>query len=108
MVEKSICNTRFKSRLVAKGFEQVFGQDYIETTSPTPRMESLCLILHIAAVNDWEIQQINVKTAYLYGLLPADEVVYMEQPEGFEKSGQEDYVWELQHGLYGMKQSGRI
>ena len=98
----------FKFCLVVKGFKQVFGQDYIETTSPTPCMKSLHLILHIATVNDWEVQQIDVKTAYLYSLLPANEVVYMEKPEGFEESGQEDYIWELQPRLYGMKQSGHI
>jgi hypothetical protein len=99
---------RYKARLVVKGFEQVFGQDYVETTSPTARMESLRLILHLAAVNGWEVQQVDVKTAYLYGLLPADKVVYMEQPVGFAEPGKEDWVWELQRGLYGMKQSGRI
>ena len=99
---------RYKARLVVKGFEQVFGQDYVDTTSPTARMESLCLVLHLAAVNNWEIQQVDIKTAYLYGLLSADEVVYMEQPRGFADLGKEDWVWELQRGLYGMKQSGRI
>jgi hypothetical protein len=49
-----------------------------------------------------------VKTAFLYGLLPDHEVQYMEQPTGFEEEGKNDYVWVLQRGLYGMKQSGRI
>ena len=59
-------------------------------------MESLHLILHLATVNGWEVQQIDVKTAYLYGLLPADEIMYMEQPISFAKPGKEDWVWELQ------------
>ena len=99
---------RYKAQLAVKGFEQVFGQDHVKTTSPTACMESLHLILHLAAVNGWKVQQIDVKTAYLYGLLPADKVVYMEQPISFAKPGKEDWVLELQQGLYGIKQSGRI
>jgi len=99
---------RHKARFVVKGFEQVFGQDYVDTTSPTTRMESVRLLLNIAATKDWDIQQIDVKTAFLYGLLPPDEVQYLEQPESFAEPGKEDWVWCLQRGLYGMKQSGRI
>ena len=99
---------RWKVRLVFKGFEQVYGKDYTSTTSPTARMESWRILLHIAATNDWDAQQIDVKTAFLYGLLPDSEIQYMEQPLGFEEKGKEDYVWVLQRGLYGMKQSGRI
>jgi hypothetical protein len=99
---------RWKVRLVFKGFEQIYGKDYTKTTSPTARMESWRILLHIAASLDWDAQQIDVKTAFLYGLLPDDEVQYMQQPIGFEESGKEDWVWQLQRGLYGMKQSGRI
>lgn len=99
---------RHKVRFVLKGYEQIYGQDYTKTTSPTARLESFRALLHIAAAHDWDAQQIDVKTAFLYGLLPEDEVQYMEQPEGFEEVGKEDWVWQLQRGLYGMKQSGRI
>ena len=99
---------RHKARFVVKGFEQVFGQDYVDTTSPTARMESVRLLLNIAAAKGWDIQQIDVKTAFLYGLLPPDEAQYLEQPESFAEPGKEDWVWCLQRGLYGMKQSGRI
>jgi hypothetical protein len=99
---------RHKARFVVKGFEQVFGQDYVDTTSPTARMESVRLLLNIAAAKDWDIQQIDVKTAFLYGLLPPDEAQYLEQPESFAEPGKEDWVWCLKRGLYGMKQSGRI
>ena len=71
-------------------------------------MESWQILLHIAASLEWNAQQINIKTAFLYGLLPEDEVQYMEQPKGFEESGKETWVWKLEQGLYGMKQSGRI
>lgn len=71
-------------------------------------MVSWRLILHIAACLDWDIQQIDVKTAFLYGLLPEDETQYMKQPEGFEEPGKEDWVWQLERGLDGMKQAGRV
>ncbi|RDB23169.1 Retrovirus-related Pol polyprotein from transposon TNT 1-94 [Hypsizygus marmoreus] len=99
---------RWKVRLVFKGFEQIYGKDYTKTTSPTARMESWRILLHIAATLGWDAQQIDIKTAFLYGLLPEEETQYMEQPPGFEEPGKEDWVWLIQCGLYGMKQSGRI
>lgn len=99
---------RFKARWVCKGYEAVFGQDYTHTSSPTMRMESFRVLLHIAAANNWELHQVDIKTAFLYGFLPDDEVCYMEQPSGFEEPGQADWVWELIKGLYGMKQGGRV
>ena len=99
---------RWKVRLVFKGFEQIYGKDYTKTTSPTARMESWRILLHIAATLNWDAQQIDIKTAFLYGLLPEDEIQYMEQPKGFEEQGKEEWVWMIQQGLYGMKQSGRI
>jgi transposase InsO family protein len=100
--------SRRKVRFVFKGYEQIYGKDYTSSTSPTARMESWRILLHLAGALDWDAQQIDIKTAFLYGLLPDDEVQYMEQPEGFEEVGKEDWVWKLQRGLYGMKQAGRI
>lgn len=71
-------------------------------------MESWQILLHLATTNGWDTTQVDVKTAFLYGLLPDDETQYMEQPKGFEEAGKEDWVWKLVRGLYGMKQSGRI
>jgi transposase InsO family protein len=99
---------RRKVRFVFKGFEQRYGIDYTSTTSPTAHMESWRILLHLAGVLDWDAQQIDIKTAFLYGLLPDDEIQYMEQPQGFEEAGKEDWVWKLQRGLYGIKQAGRI
>ena len=96
---------RWKVRLVFKGFEQIYGKDYTSTTSPTARMESWRILLHIAASKGWDAQQIDVKTAFLYGLLPDDETQYMQQPLGFEEQGKETWIWRLKRGLYGMKQS---
>lgn len=58
---------RFKARLVAQGFNQVYGLDYLETYSPTLRMDSLRILLSVSAYYDWEIHQVDVKTAYLEG-----------------------------------------
>lgn len=99
---------RFKARYVCRGYSAVWGQDYTKTSAPTARLESFRILAHLGAALDWEIEQLDIKTAFLYGLLDSDEICYMEQPEGFVESGFEDHVWELQKGLYGMKQGGLI
>ena len=96
---------RFRARLVAKGFTQVQGIDYDETFSPVARFESLRLLLALAALEDWEIHQMDVKSAFLNGLL--DEEIYMEQPQGFVASGQSDKVCLLKKAIYGLKQASR-
>jgi len=99
---------RFKARYVCKGYSAVWGQDYTKTSAPTTRLESFRVLAHLGAALDWEINQIDVKTAFLHGLLATDEVCYMEQPEGFVEPGKADHVWELQKALYGMKQGGLV
>jgi hypothetical protein len=69
-----------KSHIVAKGYSQVQGVNYTDTYAPVAQMESMHSILHIGAVLDWEIHQLNVKTAFLHSDL--EEEVYMEQLEG--------------------------
>jgi hypothetical protein len=73
---------RFKARLVIKGFMQVYGVDYPEAYSSVVRLETLRVLLTLAAVWDYEIHQMDVTTAFLNGKI--DVEVYMEQPEGFE------------------------
>src|ERR1041385_2939449 len=70
-----------KARLVAKGFQQVQGIDYNETFSPVAMLKPVRIILAIDAYFDYEIWQMDVKTAFLNGNLEED--VYMIQPEGF-------------------------
>lgn len=96
-------NGRFRARLVAQGFSQVYGVDYFETYSPTLHMDSLRILLAAGAFNDWEIHQIDVKTAYLEGDL--DEDIFMRAPEGLECAGK--FV-KLNKSLYGLKQSGKV
>ena len=56
----------------------------------------------------WDIQQFNIKTAFLHGVLPPDETMYMEQPTGFEVPGKEDWVWQLLKSIYSMRQASHI
>ena len=93
----------FRARLVAKGFTQIQGIDYDETFSPVARFESLRLLLALAVLEDWEIHQMDVKSAFLNGLL--DEEIYMEQPEGFVVPGQEGKVCLLAKAIYSLKQA---
>jgi hypothetical protein len=71
-------------------------------------MESWCILLPLAAHLGWDAQQIDVKTAFLYGLLPEEETQYMQQPPGFEEPNKKDWVWKFEHSLYGMKQARKI
>ena len=95
---------RFKARLVARGFSQIYGIDYMDTFAPVAKLASLRILLAIAAVEDLEIHQMDVVTAFLIPDL--EEEIYMVQPEGFD--GKEGLVCKLQKGLYGLKQSARI
>jgi Reverse transcriptase (RNA-dependent DNA polymerase) len=99
---------QYKVRYIAKGYAQQHGIDYDKTCTPTARLESFRSILHLAATLDWDLQQFDVKTAFLHGVLPADEVMFMEQPSGFEVPGKEDWVMRLMKSIYGMKQASRI
>ena len=97
---------RFKARLVPKGFTQIQGIDYEETFSPVSRYESIQYILAHAALLDWQIEAMDVKTAFLYGELK--EEIYMEHPEGFIVKGQEKKVCKLVKSIYGLKQARQV
>jgi Reverse transcriptase (RNA-dependent DNA polymerase) len=96
---------RQKVCVVAKGYSQIAGLDYTDTYAPVARMESVRALLHIATSLDWEIRQLDVMTAFLYGNLT--EEIYMEQPEGRRVPGKDDWVCRMNKSLYGLKQGGR-
>ncbi|KAI0996197.1 Retrovirus-related Pol polyprotein from transposon TNT 1-94 [Podosphaera aphanis] len=93
---------RFKARYVAKGFSQIQGLDYDETFAPVVRYDSLRLLLAISASKGWRPRQLDIKTAFLYGIL--NEEVYMELPEGYRI---DNHVARLNRCIYGLKQSPR-
>src|SRR3954469_11640900 len=97
--------TIHKARLVAKGFRQVQGVDYDETFSPVAMLKSVRILLAIAAYFDYEIWQMDVKTAFLNGNL--EDNVYMIQPEGFVAPEDAGKVCKLKISIYGLKQASR-
>ena len=96
---------KFKSRLVAKGYVQEHGIDFDEVFAPVARIETIRLLLGLAAASRWEIHHLDVKTAFLHEELV--EEVYVTQPEGFEKKGEEHKVFKLKKALYGLRQAHR-
>ncbi|CAI7757727.1 unnamed protein product, partial [Closterium sp. NIES-54] len=94
---------RRKTRLVIKGFQQREGIDFQEVFAPVAKAPTLRLLLAAAAVCGWKVEQMDVKTAFLYGVV--DEEIYMKQPEGYDDgSGR---VCRLNKAIYGLKQAPR-
>jgi hypothetical protein len=96
---------RKKARLVARGFEQRRGIDFSETFAVVIKWATIRTAVALAATKRWNIYHMDVRTAFLNGLLK--ETVFMRQPPGFAQPGQEKLVCKLQKSLYGLKQSPR-
>ncbi|KAI5343342.1 hypothetical protein L3X38_011218 [Prunus dulcis] len=94
-----------KARLVAKGYAQKPGLDYNETYAPVGRLDTIRTLIALAAKKGWKLFQVDVKSAFLNGVL--QEEVYVNQPEGFVIKGKEDKVYRLHKALYGLKQAPR-
>src|SRR5713226_8225588 len=93
---------KYKARFVVRGFSQKEGIDYEETFAPVARYTSIISVLALAAVMKWKIHQMDVKTAFLNGVV--EEEVYVEQPLGFETHDRESHVCRLKKSMYGLKQ----
>ncbi|CAI7932872.1 unnamed protein product [Closterium sp. NIES-54] len=95
--------TRYKSRLVAKGFQQTKGKDFDEIFAPVGKGTTLRVMLGMAANRGWRIKQMDITTAFLNGIIL--EELYMLQPEGLDDgSGR---VCRLKKAIYGLKQAPR-
>lgn len=97
--------TRYKAKLVAKGFHQTYGVDYTKTFSQVVKASTVRVILSLSILLKWVIREVDVNNAFLNGILAED--VYRQQPEGFIDPTKPQHVCKLKKALYGLKQALR-
>ncbi|CAI7748739.1 unnamed protein product [Closterium sp. NIES-54] len=95
----------FKARYVARGFSQRQGVDYFQTFSPTQKMTTLRVFLHIAAQRDYELHSLDFSTTFLQGSL--HEEIWLRHPSGFTGSFPAGTQWSLRQPDYGLRQAPR-
>ncbi|CAI7874962.1 unnamed protein product [Closterium sp. NIES-53] len=95
----------FKARYVARGFRQRQGVDYFQTFSPTPKMTTLRVLLHVVAQHDYELHSLDFSTAFLQGSL--HEEIWLRRPPGFTESFPAGTQWSLSQPVYGLRQAAR-
>ncbi|CAI7795260.1 unnamed protein product [Closterium sp. NIES-54] len=93
----------FKARYVARGFSQRQGVDFFQTFSPTPKMTTLRVLLHVAAHRDYELHSLDFSTAFLQGSL--HEEIWLRRPPGFTRSFPAGTLWSLWWPFYGLYQA---
>ncbi|CAI7747312.1 unnamed protein product [Closterium sp. NIES-54] len=93
----------FKARYVARGFSQRQGVDYFQTFSPTPKMTTLRVLLHVAAQRDYELHSLDFSKAFLQGSL--HEEIWLRRPPGFTGSFPPGTQWSLRRPVYGLRQA---
>ena len=96
---------RRKARLVAKGCTQSYGEDYQETSAPITKLNTVRVLLSLAANKNWPLFQYDVRNAFLHGDLVKE--VYMDPPLGVLQYSETTMVCRLKKALYGLKQSLR-
>jgi hypothetical protein len=94
-----------KARLVAQGYNQVEGLDFEEIFAPVTDLEAIRILLSFTVSKGFELYQLNVKSAFLNGVI--HEEVYVRQPLGFESPKYPDRVYKLSKALYGLKQASQ-
>ncbi|GJV49632.1 retrovirus-related pol polyprotein from transposon TNT 1-94, partial [Tanacetum coccineum] len=94
-----------KARLVARGYHQEEGIDFEESFAPVARLEAVRIFLAFISHMNMIIYQMDVKTAFLNGILP--EEVYVSQPDGFVDPDNPNHVYRLKKVLHGLKQAPR-
>ncbi|CAI7770748.1 unnamed protein product, partial [Closterium sp. NIES-53] len=95
----------FKARYVARGFSQRRGVNYFQTFSPTPKMTTLQVLLHVVAQRDYELHSLDFSTAFLQGSL--HEEIWLRRPPGFTGSFPPGTQWSLRRPVYGLRQAPR-
>jgi Reverse transcriptase (RNA-dependent DNA polymerase) len=95
---------RHKARLIVKGYRQKAEIDYDEVFAPVTRVKAIRLLISKATQNEWPVHQMDVKSAFLNGVL---EEVYVKQPLGYMKLGKEHKVLRFKKALCGLKQTPR-
>ncbi|CAI7896966.1 unnamed protein product [Closterium sp. NIES-53] len=95
----------FKARYVARGFSHREGVDFFQTFSPTPKMTTLRVLLHVAAQRDYELHSLDFSTAFLQGSL--HEEIWLRHPPGFTGSFPPGTQWSLRRPVYGLRQAPR-
>ncbi len=96
---------KFKARFCARGDRQLEGVDYFETWAPVVQWTTIRIVLILAVKLGFCSAQCNITAAFVHALLPGDELVYVEQPRGFNR--QFNHVLRLRKSLYGLKQAPR-
>jgi hypothetical protein len=96
---------KYKARFLTRGFSQQEGEVYDETFSPVVIYTSIRAIIYLAASMGWILHQMDVKTAFLNGVI--EEEVYIDKPQCFEVHPRETHVCRLKKAVYGLKQSPR-
>ncbi|CAI7803013.1 unnamed protein product [Closterium sp. NIES-53] len=95
----------FKARYVARGFTQRQGVDFFHTFSPTPKMTTLRVMLHVAAQCVYELHSLNFSTAFLQGSL--HDEIWLRRPPGFIGLFLAGTQWSLRWPVYGLRQAPR-
>ncbi|CAI7872210.1 unnamed protein product, partial [Closterium sp. NIES-53] len=95
----------FKVCYAARGFSQRLGVDFFQTFSPTPKMTTLRVLLHVATQRDYELHSLDFSTAFLQGSL--HEEIWLCHPPGFTGSFLAGTQWSLRRPVYGLRQAPR-